>query len=96
MYFKLNGRIVEPCNMRDWADSFSSRPDVGLTMVGETKVSTIFLGLDHNFLNAGPPVLFETMVFGGKYHNYMERYSTYEEAEVGHQRIVGMVQGDTP
>jgi hypothetical protein len=26
-------------------------------------VSTVFLGLDHNFLGTGPPILFETMVF---------------------------------
>jgi hypothetical protein len=27
-------------------------------------VSTVFLGLDHNFGMNGPPILFETMVFG--------------------------------
>lgn len=26
-------------------------------------VSTVFLGLDHNFYDDGPPILFETMTF---------------------------------
>jgi len=33
-------------------------------------VSTVFLGLDHNFSSKGPPVVFETMVFGGSCLNY--------------------------
>jgi hypothetical protein len=32
----------------------------------KVEVSTVFLGLDHNFLDKGKPVLFETMIFGGK------------------------------
>lgn len=50
-------------------------------------VSTVFLGLDYNFFG-GPPLLFETMVFGGKHDLYQIRYSTWEQAETGHNRIV--------
>jgi hypothetical protein len=32
------------------------------TLYGE-RLSTVFLGLDHNFLSVGPPVIFETMLF---------------------------------
>lgn len=39
------------------------------------EVSTIFLGLDHNW-GDGPPLLFETLVFGGKLDREMDRYST--------------------
>ena len=28
-------------------------------------ISTVFLGIDHNFNLEGPPLLFETMIFGG-------------------------------
>ena len=48
------------------------------------RVSTVFLGLDHNF-GEGAPILFETMIFGGKHDGYQESYSTWEEAEVGHK-----------
>jgi len=53
-------------------------------------VSTVFLGIDHNF-GFGKPLLFETMVFPSK-ENFDEldvmRYSTWEEAEEGHKKMV--------
>lgn len=36
---------------------------VRLTRVGPYVVSTVFLGLDHNHMRRGPPILFETMVY---------------------------------
>ncbi len=53
-------------------------------------VSTVFLGIDHQFGN-GPPLIFETMVFdngrSGRDED-MERYTTWEQAEEGHKRMV--------
>lgn len=56
-------------------------------------VSTVFLGLDHAFLG-GPPVLFETMVFGPESFNdeIQVRYTTWDEALAGHQRIAASVR----
>ena len=48
-------------------------------------LGTGFLGLDHQF-GDGEPLLFETMVFGGKHDQEMERYSTWEQAAEGHIR----------
>jgi len=56
----------------------------------EAEVSTVFVGLDHGF--GGTPLLFETMVFGGKLDGEQDRYSTWEEAEAGHKAIVGRVR----
>lgn len=53
-------------------------------------VSTVFLGLDHQY-GDGPPLLFETMVFGGPLDHEMNRYSTWNEAEKGHQEMVERV-----
>lgn len=53
-------------------------------------ISTVFLGLDHSHSAHGAPLLFETMVFNGAYDQYFERYATWEEAERGHKRAVGM------
>ena len=55
------------------------------------EISTVFLGLDHSFGMEGPPVLYETMVFGGKLSDHQERYHTREEAFRGHQRWVKRV-----
>jgi hypothetical protein len=53
-------------------------------------VSTVWIGLDHQFGN-GPPLIFETMVFSKK-GNWQEldrdRYSTQEDALKGHKRMV--------
>lgn len=69
-----------------WMENIDKRK-VAHDMVGEARVSTVFLGLDHNW-DEGEPILFETMVFSGKRDGEMERYSTWDEAIDGHNRIV--------
>ena len=63
------------------------------------QVSTVFLGLDHNFhrlINrAAQPILFETMVFDrltAKATAIQERYRTWDEAIAGHKRITEEVR----
>jgi len=51
------------------------------------EVSTVFLGLDHQWDPDGPPLLFETMVFGGIEDGYCDRYTTWREAEQGHMEV---------
>ena len=59
-------------------------------------ISTVFLGLDHNLMNAlfpgAAPLLFETMIFGDPlFASYQMRYSTWLEAEAGHAKAVDFV-----
>jgi hypothetical protein len=56
--------------------------------IGDTRVSTIFLGLDHRHSGNGPPMLFETMIFGGMLDGTRWRYSTWDDAETGHAMAV--------
>lgn len=58
--------------------------------IGDAWISTVFLGLDHSW-EEGPPVLFETMIFGGEHDMYQDRYCTWEEAEEGHKKAVNLV-----
>lgn len=53
-------------------------------------ISTVFLGINHCF-NGGEPILFETMIFGGKFDGYQKRYFTWEQAEEGHLKALEMV-----
>jgi hypothetical protein len=58
------------------------------------RISTVFLGIDHNF-NGGPPLIFETMAFDdevGFADLECERYSTWDEAEVGHKAMVDKIR----
>lgn len=67
---------------------------VGLDVIGEVHVSTVFIGMDHQFRDGGPPILFETMVFGMDAEGYGRqwRYSTWEEAAEGHVLAVEWVK----
>lgn len=66
-------------------------------------VSTVFLGLDHRHFGGGPPLVFETMAFQheGRTMSFFggppepvpetlcqERYSSWDDAEVGHKAAV--------
>ena len=59
-------------------------------------VSTIFLGIDHDFLSIlneeqwRRPILWETMVFGGPYDQEQRRYRSQEDALNGHAELVAM------
>lgn len=59
-------------------------------------VSTVFLGLDHRFSSLfganEKPILFETMIFGGKHDQYQARYSTWDEAMEGHKVALEMAR----
>ncbi len=59
-----------------------------LDYFGNIKVSTIFLGIDHNHTGKGEPILFETMVFKGNKDVFQYRCSTYSEAEKIHQHAL--------
>lgn len=62
--------------------------------IGEVRVSTVFLGLDHSF-GEGPPLLFETMVFGGPLDQEQDRCSTWEAAEKMHELMCERVKRGT-
>lgn len=101
----LNGKVPEACtDLLRWAQWFETAQrhvaDDTL-MAGDVRISTIFLGLDHNFSLAGPPLLFESMVFGEEHlvkifrrerlmrdDLEMWRYATWDEAETGHRKLV--------
>src|SRR5438094_10208068 len=63
---------------------------VAVDQVRDVKVSTIFLGLDHNY-GDGPPLLYETMVFGGPLDQELDRYATRDAAIAGHAAMLARV-----
>jgi hypothetical protein len=70
---------------------------VGDDTVDDQRISTVFLTMDHNWSTEedAVPILFETMIFGGPYDTEMWRYSTYDEAKAGHDRIVNCLKEGT-
>jgi len=61
---------------------------VAKTRYGGVAVSTVFLPIDHNYTGKGPPVLWETMVFGGRHDEECRRYTSKEDAVRGHFEMV--------
>jgi hypothetical protein len=58
----------------------------------DVMVSTVFLGLDHNFGGGGPPVLWETMILGGPLDGYQRRYSSRAAALEGHAEACALMR----
>ena len=93
MHYKLVGHQAVPVNdLIEWARWFETADlRVALTELDLGTISTVFCA---RVYPAGRmmPALFETMVFGGEHNEYQERYSTWDEAEAGHKRVVEMVR----
>lgn len=68
--------------------------------VNGLRVSTVFIGLDHNFSMPEErekedykPYIFETMIFDvDEKEIYCDRYATWAEAEEGHQKAIKLVK----
>ena len=88
-----------PYPVYDYADyPKDGRTRVGSDTINDVTVSTVFLAVDHQY-GDGPPVLFETIIFGGEHNEEQWRYCTWEEAEKGHQvacELVRQSQEDKP
>jgi hypothetical protein len=102
-HYRLEGHEVVAMNVDThegliaWAQTFEKADRVVMQtrLIDGSRISTVFLGLDHQW-GDGPPHLFETCLFSGeKYFNsilkrevseseIVARYSTWAEAEEGH------------
>ena len=89
---------------------------------GDRFVSTVFLGIDHQWMDGGRPLIFETMIFEKGWltkkrppinwkrlkprkqrpnertdiHDWQDRYSTWDEAVIGHAHALGLLQAEFP
>jgi len=101
-FYKLDeNKNAIPCSLEEWANQLeemrmNNKKHVSEEMVGNYWVSTVWLGLNHQF-GFGRPLLFETMVFdhdpnSNRNEIYMNRYSTWQEAEEGHKKAVKWVK----
>lgn len=94
MYYILENKRPKPINdALEWSRFMANQENRIIkqtTLENGIFVSTVFLGIDHGF-HGRKSLLFETMIFGGEHDQFQERYETWEEAEIGHQRAIDMV-----
>jgi len=65
-----------------------------VTKIDDVVISTVFLGLDYRVSRRGPPLLFETRVFGGSLDRFQNRCATWDKAEAMHAEAVALVRGE--
>lgn len=84
----------EPITLARWRHLFETIDrcvgESELTVRGdEVIIATVWLGLNHNFLDPeGPPLIFETTVLGGPMDGTVKRYATRDDALAGHREVL--------
>ena len=87
------GRPKPEPDAAKWGQWFeTANRSVARDKIGDVVISTVFLGLNHAFVG-GPPILWETMVFGGPMDQEDDRCSgSREQAETMHNEMVERVR----
>lgn len=100
MFYILNeDKTYTPCTLNEWMEQFVKVKQriVRQTNYNEYFISTVWLGLDHQYSpdeNASP-LVFETMIFHRSNRGvdiYCDRYTTYQEALDGHEKALDWVK----
>ena len=94
----LKDRVPVPATITEWG-AFLNSPErvVDITeLPGKVIISTVFLGIDPH--RHEPPMLYETMIFGGPHSHYQDRSATWDDAVAIHRHAciiarLGLVEG---
>ena len=93
-YYDREGR---PIGMMRWSELLGDedykilQQDVFVMAQEPVKVSTVWLGLNHNW-TGGAPLIFETMIFGGTHDLMCWRASNEQDALEAHREAVTLLQ----
>lgn len=92
-----DGNPVPEPSVAAWGEWYGTTDcSVARTDIGESTISTVFLGTDHRFGgNGAAPILWESLVFEGPLKDEMNRYTSREAALAGHEAIVDRVKHAT-
>lgn len=81
-------RPRRPATLKEWALFMEGdRRQLRSEYHGDVHISTVFLGIDSGLGMGGPPLLYETMAFGGALDMIQRRYASETEAMIGHEQI---------
>lgn len=90
-------RAGQPISFMEWAPLFENMPYriLNHTHFKNILLSTVWLGMNHDFRGTGTPIIFETMVFFGDDAGPMWRYSTEEAARQHNKTLSAILQAAT-
>jgi len=94
--------VPEPDSLKaaTWIYENKNKTQIDLTEIADDHyLSTVFLGLNHSYRfslsqsdeSPSRPILYESMWFGGPHDGEMRRYSTREEALIGHNEMLELL-----
>ena len=104
-----DGRTPVPATLLQWAAWSEHASRVVAVAIGvgplrlrpsdaapkPARISTVFLGLDHRFGDDdGAPLVFETLVFGGRFDGACRRYASWDAAMDGHLACLRALSAD--
>lgn len=92
MSLEFYDRQGKPITLEEWgvlAEDDNYRR-VARTEVGHIVISTVWLGLNHNWWPGSPPVFFETMIFGGPHDMELWRMPNEISALAAHDQAVAL------
>lgn len=89
-YFVPDGESVRACSVEEWS-AFMERDDrvVAQDRDGAVMVSTVFIGLHipvFHLVAPGPPLVWETMIFGGPNDGWQWRTASRGQALAVHRK----------
>jgi hypothetical protein len=93
MYYNKEGEKIDMMTCAKFLEDRDYKIIKQDTLDNGKWVSTVWLGLDHQF-GDGQPLIFETMVFSSKddfSEERCKRYSTLKEAIKGHKNIINEI-----
>lgn len=93
-YILINKKPVLEKNLIKWAShqSVKDRVVIQERFGKDIFISTVFLGIDHNYFVENDPILFETMAKRkGQWRDEQFRYKTWEEAYKGHFKFCKLI-----
>lgn len=99
-FFDKNGEEMTLEDFLFFADIDDYKRVASYTFRDGTWVSTVWLGINHQYNPDKPPLIFETMVFnsgsdgslGEELEEFTERYSTLEDARLGHAIVIEQIR----
>jgi len=97
LYYVLDGEgkpVPEP-DLIKWAKCFETSPRLVRhdALPNGVSVTTVFLAVDSSWSIHDPPILWGTMIKGGSHDNYEERYTSREDALMGHEEALALASG---
>jgi hypothetical protein len=88
-YYGFDG---EPITRDEWCILWAGDRHVAFDRVDDVAISTVWLGLDHNFGFGDSPLIYETMIFGGEHDEETWRYPNRDAALAGHDQAVALAR----